>query len=181
MGITDNQKVVNYFNAMLNYFEDLKKVKASVGIHAEKGKYNVDKAVWNEFGTTHITQHDYNFVKNDVQVHIPKGSNISIKARLFIRLYLYPSAVIRLTDEAVRNIETFLANKRLNNSMKTAVSTVDNIGRKAKSIMKENITNSTIHAPNKDLTVALKGFNYPLYDTGDMLDAIDSKVERRGI
>ena len=70
--------------------------------------------------------------------------------------------------------------KRLNNSMHAASSTLDNVGRVAKEEMKNKIKNGNTYKPNSAITKMIKGFDHPLYNTGEMLNALDNKVERRG-
>ena len=58
---------------------------------------------------------------------------------------------------------------------------MDNVGRKAKEEMKNLIKNGNTYKKNSDFTVQIKGFDHPLYETGDLLNSIDSKLERRGV
>ena len=71
-----NKATINYFKCVQQYVENLGKVKATVGVHAEdskKDKYGVttvQKAIWNEFGTNNIAKRDYDFIKNGKQYFI---------------------------------------------------------------------------------------------------------------
>lgn len=174
-----NQNVINYFKCLEKYLNDFSKVQTTVGVHADKGKDVVDKAVWNEFGTKHISK-GYKFIKNGVEYKIKRGTDISIPARPFIRLYLYSDAVLKIKNELAKNVETMaLGHKRLKQPLKAVTHTMDNIGRVAKELMKEKMTNPNNYKKNADLTIAIKGFDYPLYDTGELLSSIDSRLERR--
>ena len=188
-----NDNVIGYFQSLEKYLRGFGKVEATVGVHADKGKEVVQRAVWNEFGTKRTAEEHYLIVEGkglfpiekevmafDDEI-VAKGSDLSVPARPFVRLFLYPQHVLKICRELAKNVETMaLAHKRLSqNPLKAATTTMDNIGRVAKELMRSNITNSNIHKPNTPLTQRLKGFNHPLYDTGEMLASIDSKLERR--
>ena len=190
-----NQNTINYFKAVQQYVEKLGDVKATVGVHSDKGE-NVKKAIWNEFGTHHILKYDSIPVENQgllplssatyqslsyENVIANKSADISIPARPFVRLYLYPASVLKIEREFQKNFDTMIRfHKRLNNSMHAASSTLDNVGRVAKEEMKNKIKNGNTYKPNSAITKMIKGFDHPLYNTGEMLNAIDNKVERRG-
>lgn len=182
----DNRKTVEFYNDMLEYFEELNNLQAKVGVHSDAGEDNVKKALWNEFGTKHITGKDYNFVSHGQQVFIPKGSDISIPARPFIRLYLYPVLVDKLMRYVVKDIEGKLKLSRI--SKGDAQKTFKVIGKESLLLMREKMytreynTNSYKDAEyNAPLTVKLKGKDMPLFDTADMYNSMNYKVERRGI
>ena len=175
-----NEKVVKYFKAVQHLFEDFGKVKTTVGVHADKGEYNVKKAVWNEFGTKHISK-GYSFVRGGKEYHIKRGTDIGIPARPFIRLYLYPKDVLQILRDFAKNLETMLRlHKRfVKSTLKTATSIVDNIGKTGAELQREKIKNGNTFKSNAQLTQDIKGFDHPLYDTGELLASIDSKIERR--
>ena len=183
-----NKATINYFKCVQQYVENLGKVKATVGVHAEdskKDKYGVttvQKAIWNEFGTNNIAKRDYDFIKNGKQYFIHRGDNLSIPARPFVRLYVHPKSVLVIEREFAKNFDVMLRfHNRLTRPLKAATTTMDNIGRKAKEEMKNLIKNGNTYKKNSDFTVQIKGFDHPLYETGDLLNSIDSKLERRGV
>lgn len=184
--IDDNKKTVEFYEDMLDYFEELNSLQAKVGVHAEAGEMNVKKALWNEFGTKHVTGKDYNFESHGQQVHIPKGSDISVPARPFIRLYLYPELVDKLMRYFIKDVEGKLSASRI--SKNDAQKTFKVIGKESLLLMREKMytreynTNSRKDAEyNAPLTVKLKGKDMPLFDTADMYNSMDYKVERRGL
>ena len=152
-----NEQVVNYFKGVQGLVENLGKVKATVGVHSDKGEMNVKKALWNEFGTKHIP------------------------FRPFVRLYLYPKDVLEIEKEFVKNFDTMIRfHKRLGQSpLKSATSIMDNVGRVGAELQKNKIKNGNTFKPNAPSTQKIKGFDHPLYDTGELLASIDSKIERR--
>ena len=175
-----NENLVNYMKSMQKMMAGFSKVKATVGVHSDKGEMNVKKAIWNEFGTKHISK-GYKFIKNGVEYKIKRGTDIGIPARPFIRLYLYPQDIYKIEKELLRNLETTLNfHKRLgNNPLKSATSIVDNLGKVGAEIQREKIKNLNSFKSNAPLTQEIKGFDHPLYDTGELLASIDSKIERR--
>lgn len=175
-----NERVVNYFKGVQGLVENLGKVKATVGVHSDKGEMNVKKALWNEFGTKHISK-GVSFFKNGVEYRIKKGTDIGIPARPFVRLYLYPKDVLEIEKEFVKNFDTMIRfHKRLGQSpLKSATSIMDNVGRVGAELQKNKIKNGNTFKPNAPLTQEIKGFDHPLYDTGELLASIDSKIERR--
>ena len=185
-----NKATINYFKCVQQYVENLGKVKATVGVHAEdskKDKYGVttvQKAIWNEFGVEEWTaKRDYDFIKKGKQYFVSKGQKFKIPARPFVRLYIHPNSVKIIQQELNRNMRTMLNfHGRLTQPLKAATTTMDNVGRKAKEEMKNLIKKgSPLYAPNSPFTVQIKGFDHPLYETGDLLNSIDSKLERRGV
>lgn len=181
-----NEQVVNYFKGVQDLVENLGKVKATVGVHSDKGEMNVKKALWNEFGTKHISR-GVSFLKHypkygiSEEYYIRKGTDISIPARPFLRLYLYPKDVLEIEKEFVKNLDVMLRfHKRLGQSpLKSATSIMDNVGRVGAELQKNKIKNGNTFKPNAPLTQMIKGFDHPLYDTGELLASIDSKIERR--
>ena len=175
-----NQNLINYMKSMQKMMASFSKVKATVGVHSDKGEMNVKKAIWNEFGTKHISK-GYKFIKNGVEYKIKRGTDIGIPARPFIRLYLYPQDIYKIEKELLRNLETTLNfHKRLAiNPLKSATTIVDNLGKVGAEIQREKIKNLNSFKSNAPLTQEIKGFDHPLYDTGELLASIDSKIERR--
>ena len=175
-----NQNLINYMKSMQKMMESFSKVKATVGVHSDKGEMNVKKALWNEFGTKHISR-GYKFIKNGVEYKIKRGTDIGIPARPFIRLYLYPQDIYKIEKELAKNLDTILRfHKRLSkNPLKSATNIVDNLGKVGAEIQREKIKNLNSFKSNALLTQEIKGFDHPLYDTGELLASIDSKIERR--
>lgn len=183
-----NKATINYFKCVQQYVENLGKVKATVGVHAEDsttdkyGVTTVKKAIWNEFGVEQWTApRDYDFIKNGIQYFVIKGQKFKIPARPFVRLYLHPKSILVIEREFAKNFDVMLRfHNRLTQPLKAATTTMDNVGRKAKDEMKNLIKNGSTYKKNSAFTIEIKGFDHPLYETGDLLNSIDSKIERRG-
>lgn len=187
----NNQQVLNYMKAVEKYLEGFKDIKAVSGILDNASQEVKDKAKWNEYGTTHITKHDYNFVKNGEIESISMGSNISIPARPFIRLNLYEETGERMKESMEHDLTTMLKfHPRLaNNPTKATVRTMQNMGNKVMILQRQKASlggfEPSANKTNKDqennapLTIKIKGFNHPLFETGEMVSSISSEVVRR--
>lgn len=187
----DNQQVLNYMKAVEKYLEGFKNIKAVSGILDSASQEVKDKAKWNEYGTHHITKHDYTFVKNGETEHIPIGSDISVPARPFIRLNLYEETGERMKESMEHDLTTMLKfHPRLaNNPTKATVRTMQNMGNKAMILQRQKASlggfEQSVNKTNKDqennspLTIKIKGFNHPLFETGEMVSSISSEVVRR--
>lgn len=187
----NNQQVLNYMKAVEKYLEGFKDIKAVSGILDSASQEVKDKAKWNEYGTQHITKHDYTFVKNGEPEHISIGSDISIPARPFIRINLYEETGERMKESMEHDLTTMLKfHPRLaNNPTRATVRTMQNMGNKAMVLQRQKASlggfEQSANKTNKDqennssLTIKIKGFNHPLFETGEMISSISSEVTRR--
>lgn len=187
----NNQQVLNYMKAVEKYLEGFKDIKAVSGILDDASQEVKDKAKWNEYGTRHITKHDYTFVKNGETEHIPIGSDISIPARPFIRLNLYEETGERMKESMEHDLTTMLKfhSRLADNPTKATVRTMQNMGNKAMVLQRQKASlggfEPSANKINKDqennapLTIKIKGFNHPLFETGEMVSSISSEVVRR--
>lgn len=180
--------------------KDLKKFYASlnancvtVGVHEDKPEMVKKEALWNEFGTKHIAGKTYRFKKNGEWYCIKKGTDISIPARPFIRMFLYLYSD-KYADKFQFQIENALTQSIVKNMLKNpdgeATKIYNVIGESAKILMRQKITfggfdrgqNNTATQKNQeynaDMTIMMKGFNHPLIEDGTLLGSIDYKVER---
>lgn len=187
----NNQNVLNYMKAVEKYLEGFKEIKAVSGILDSASQDVKNKAKWNEYGTTHITKHEYNFVKGDNQVNIGMGCDISIPARPFIRINLYDETGERMKESMEHDLTTMLKfhSRLANNPKQATVRTMQNMGNKAMVLQRQRASlggfKQSENKTGKDqennafLTTELKGFNHPLFETGEMVSSISSEVVRR--
>ena len=200
MGTTqDNKKTLEFYDSLLDYFENLNTLQAKVGVHASAGRENVKKAIWNEFGTNHKLKYNsvaimgeglkpVNSQNRDSGIFVGKGSDISIPARPFIRLFLYPDLVDKLTKDTVSYINVVLTKKKIKKN--DARDTYKRIGIVALDLMRSKMEyrkfnksqNHTLkdQEHNSLITQYIKGGkDSPLFDTGELYDVMESKVRKR--
>ena len=165
-----------------DYYQGLVDNKVTVGVHKGAGKNVVQKAIWNEFGTTPLTiikplrrrkpDGTYLIFKAGTVLHIP--------ARPFVRLYLYADKKKKITNsfsEIIRQQTKKLANAKGKALAKEAY---NDIGFKARAEMKDIILSNSRLKPNSPATVEIKGFDYPLVNSGQLVQSIDYRVKKRG-
>ena len=134
--------------------------EVSAGVHDDAGNEDNGKpialvAFWNEYGTSRE--------KDGKKVpHIP--------ARPFIRISFDDH-----NKEWFKEADTQLT--AIVNGGKTANGALNAVGRLMKKDIKKIIGDKSRLKPNAPATVARKGFNKPLYETGKLKAAIDFKVK----
>lgn len=171
-----------------NLVKALKERDVTIGVHRAEGqKLNpetqtpvIKYACWNEFGTNHITKHEYNFVRHGQKVVINKGSDISIPPRPFVRVK--NSSELRRAIKLWHRKIKFRLYKNLKNSTggRVANELLGEVGRLYLHQMWHILQfGSNEHLPNAPLTEYLKGFNHPLVDTGTLFKALRYKVNHR--
>ena len=196
----DNQKTMDFYDSMLDYFEDLNSLQAKVGIHSDAGTENVKKAIWNEFGTNHKLKYNsvaiqgeglkpINASNRDSGIFVGKGSDISIPARPFVRLFLYPDLVDKLTKDTIDFINVVLTKKKIKSN--DARETYKRMGITGVDLMRSKMEyknfDKSANRTHKDqehnspITQYIKGKDTPLFDTGELYDAVDYKVRKRRI
>ena len=167
-----------------DFIEELTKNKVTVGIHKGSAENVLNHALWNEFGTTHITGKTYHFRKkignHFEHFFIPKGTDISIPARPFVRLTLFPQV-----RKKINSWYGELLSKRMLRGLKTPKSNAREVLKDLSyysELRMKDIANGVEfnnYAPNAALTVQIKGFNQPLLQTGKMINSIKGKVSKR--
>ena len=140
------------------FLQGLIENKVSIGVHSTqdrrpKGKSNVDIGFINEFGLQNVP------------------------ARPFVRLYLYPEKTYRVMNE-YRNRYNEQIKQGLKTPIKSAKDILNDVGRIGQTEMRDIILSNTMLTPNAPLTIELKGFDYPLVETGRLVNAIKYKVEK---
>lgn len=134
----------------------LDKKEVSAGVHDDAGNEDNGKSIalvafWNEYGT-----------KREKVQHIPP--------RPFIRISFDDH-----NSEWVKEADTQLT--AMVNGGKTASGALNALGRLMKKDIKKIIGDKSKLKPNAPSTVARKGFDKPLYETGKLEAAIDFKVK----
>lgn len=201
--ISENKKTMTFFDSMLDYFEELNHLQAKVGVHSDAGEHNVKKALWNEFGTNHklgfnaiaiqgqglkpFNSSTYKYLNADGSNLVGKGADISIPARPFIRLYLYPDSVEKLLKRFSYKFRDNLYKDIM--TREDAKETFKTLGKESVHLMKQKLyygnydrgSNNTLkdQEHNSPLTQYIKGKDSPLIDTGEMASVLDYKVEGR--
>ena len=201
----DNQNVLNYMMAVEKYLEGFKNVKAVAGILDSANQDVKNKAKWNEYGTRNIAQMNMIITDNGLKPIgnrvsyedlldnkvVDYGSDLSIPPRPFIRINLYEETGERIKESLEHDLTTMLKfHPRLaENPTKATVRTMQNLGNKAVVLQRQKAAmggfaksvNSTgkDQEKNSSITVRIKGFNHPLFETGEMVSTISSEVVRR--
>ena len=194
----NNKKTMDFYDSVLDYFEELNKMQAKVGVHSDAGKENVKKAVWNEFGTRHTLKYNsvaimgeglkpINSQNRGSGLFVGKGSDISIPARPFVRLFLYPDLVDKLVKDTVDYIDVVLTKSKIKKG--DARKTYERVGATGLDLMRSKMEyrkfNLSENRTNKDqehnspITQYIKGKDTPLFDTGELYDVMESKVRKR--
>lgn len=161
------------------FYQGLVENKVSVGVHREQGSHNVDKAFWNEFGggTFTLSTPMRKKLADGSWVRLDAGTTLRMPARPFIRLYLRPEN-IRLIRECYLSKINDSFQSGLKAPKTDAKEVLNEVGEGGKVAQWTNMEEWTTKLPNAPLTVAIKGFNHPLFDTGKMFNAIKYKVRK---
>ncbi len=161
------------------FYEDLSTKKLTIGVHHEQGKHNVEKAVWNEFGKTTILQAPLRKKLADgTYARLKEGTILNTPARPFVRLYLYPERFNKLKQVFVDALDDCFISG-LKDYKNKANMVLDMMGYSGKNEMQDIILSQNVLLPNAELTIAIKGFDYPLVREGKLVNAIDYKVRKR--
>lgn len=162
------------------FYQELVENKVSVGVHKEQGSFNVKKALWNEFGVTPyvLATPKRKRLFNGSYVTLGEGTTIQIPARPFIRLYLFPESRDLIHKSYIQSINSNFRDglKTPRSSAKNVLNTVGDAGQVSQWINMERWKSAL---PNASLTVAIKGFDYPLFETGSLQKAIRYKLSKR--
>lgn len=160
------------------FYQELIENKVSIGIHKAQGSHNVEKAFWNEFGTTQVLTKDLRKRKADGTYAIIKaGTRIVTPARPFVRLYLYPEKMNKIFKTYNAEI-TNAFHEGLNNPRRSGEQVLKSVAFVGEAEMRKTIMTNDVLEPNAPLTIEIKGFDYPLFNTGRMMNAIKGKVSK---
>ena len=187
----DIQKNNNGINIedLKSYLKSLTSNNLFVGVHADAGQENVKKMLWNEFGTNHYAKHDYNFESHGIKDNfIHEGTDIRIPARPVVRMYLYSEMKNEICIEYQLALNSEKTTK-LKKPTSSAMVTLNRLGQECVFMQRNKMANgsfSQIDTKGKDtesnrgLTIKLKGFNHPYFDTGELISKIDYKIRKKG-
>lgn len=161
------------------FYQELEENTLSVGLHKEQGKHNVEKGFWNEFGVAPfiLSKPMKKRLADGSYTTLTEGTVLHIPARPFTRLYLYPERLQRVLNEYKNSYELALKNG-LKPPKQSAKKVLNDVGIIAKNEMYDIILSKTL-LPNAPLTVAIKGFDFPLFKIGKMVNAIKHKVRKK--
>jgi len=162
----------------ISFFEELEKNKISAGIHGDKGGKVIKKAAHTEFGTTVFAE----------GWGTPFGKVYVVPPRPVVRMYLYKDMKDKISETYEKSVNDEMRSK-LKNPRQNANDVQSKIGEVCVELQHEKIayggfdnsTNSTGVDPehNGERTILYKGFDHPWYQTGETMEAIDYKVEKR--
>lgn len=147
-------------------YDELAKRNVTIGVHKEEGQAInsesgtkvIDYACYNEFGTHHITQHQYTFESHGERVSIPAGKDISIPARPFVRISHLPELRTAIKKRQGELFRELIAKKFKGGNISNANYLYKEIGKIYQEKMLDRITKGFVgEAPNKPLTLFLKG------------------------
>jgi len=163
---------------LVSFYQYLSTYKISVGVHKERGQTNLQKAFWNEFGSTiRLGKPLKKKLASGKFLRLPEGTIIHTPARPFVRLTLYPESIKIIQDYFAQEMGYRIKGK-LKNPKSDAKNLLKNTADFSAEQMKKIADDSSNYLPNAPLTVAIKGFDYPLHKTGKMVESIKGKVER---
>lgn len=162
---------------------DMERITA--GIHASDGQQVVsesgfkliDVAVQNEYGNSYTTKKTQRFYKNGKWWTIKKGTNIRIPATRFV------SRIIQEPNEKRSLIDNFKAELHIlfkygeNGKFYSIKDVVKNVGSYMRDRIRYGI-DKKIFEPNRPLTVAIKGFDQRLYETGKLYNSIKYRTKK---
>lgn len=162
------------------FYEELIDNKVSVGVHKEQGSFNVKKAVWNEFGVTSLVlaKPMRKRLKTGNYAVLKAGSVITIPARPFIRLYLFLDSRNLIHKTYAQSISDSFRSG-LKPTRQQAKNVLEQVGSSGQVSQWTNMDRWTTALPNASLTVAIKGFDHPLFKTGALTKAIKYKISKR--
>ena len=162
------------------FYEGLIDNKISVGVHKEQGSFNVKKAVWNEFGTTPyvLATPKRKRLFDGSYATLQAGTVIETPARPFIRLYLFPESRSLINETYIHSINNSFRSG-LKSPRSLAKNVLNSVGDSGQVSQLINMERWKTALPNASLTVAIKGFDYPLFKTGRLQKAIKYKISKR--
>lgn len=173
------------------FYKGLVENKMSIGVHKREGisvgdgilpnkANNLEKAYWNEFGTRHVVKRDFKKWARGLgkYINIKAGTIIIIPPRPFVRLYLYNNKIKKISQSYNYEISNAFRDG-LKQPKTSADKVLKNVSFLVEKEMQETIRGNSTLKPNANFTIDVKGFDYPLFETGKLLNAIKGKVEKR--
>ena len=171
---------------LISYYKSLSDNVVTVGVHKDKGRELVKRAAHTEFGTT-LFEEGWG---------TPFGHVYVVPPRPAIRMYLYPEMIDTIKTTYIDSIDT---SKKLGvkNPVQDAKEAQEVVGEVSKTMQKEKMlkggydqsTNDTGLDPEHNgaeiapgiyaKTIAYKGFDDPWIQTGETLNAVDFKIEKK--
>ena len=172
-------------NIVLKELRELNLEKITAGIHAKDGQETVsesgfkliDVAVQNEYGNSWTTQKTHRFYKNSKWWTIKKGTNIRIPATRFV------SRVMQDPTEKTNLLANFKAELSIlldygkDGKFYSTKKFIKGVGSYMVNRIRQGI-DSKIFEPNKPMTIAIKGFDKRLFETGKLYNAIKFKSRK---
>lgn len=164
---------------LVSFYQTLSENKMSIGVHKDRGQNNLQKAFWNEFGTTiKLDRPLKKKLASGKFIRLAEGTVIHTPARPFVRLTLYPESVKIIKDYFAQEMGYKIKGK-LKNPKTSARNLLQDTADFSAKQMKKIADDSSNYLPNAPLTIAIKGYDYPLHKTGKLVDSIKGKVEKR--
>ena len=160
------------------FYKELMENKVSVGVHKEQGQENLQKALWNEFGSYYTLQRNVRKrLANGKYITLSDGSKILTPARPFLRLTL-KSGNMQLIKECFENKINQNIRGGLHAPKTSANNVLREVGEGGQVAQWSNMEEWTQRLPNAQLTIDIKGFDHPLVRTGKLFNAIKYKIRK---
>lgn len=160
------------------FYTELMQNKVSVGVHREQGQENLQKALWNEFGSYYTLQRNVRKrLANGHYVTLKAGSKILTPARPFLRLTLKPSNM-QLIQECYEHKINESIRGGLHAPKASASGVLKEVGEGGQVAQWSNMEEWKERLPNAQLTIDIKGFDHPLFKTGKLFNAIKYKIRK---
>lgn len=170
---------------ILKELQQLNMEKITAGIHAADGQQKVsdsgfrliDVAVQNEYGNSWTMPRSVSFFKNGKWRYIKKDTKIKIPATHFV------SRIIQDPNEKRSLIDNFKAELHIlfkygeGGKFYSVKDVVKNIGSYMRDRIKKSIDDK-IFDKNKESTIAIKGFDKRLFETGTLYNAIKYRSKK---
>lgn len=170
---------------VLKELRELNLEKITAGIHATEGKQKVsdsgfkliDVAVQNEYGNTWTMPRSVSFFGNGKWWHLKKGTTINIPATRFV------SRIMEDPNERRFLLDNFKAEMHilLKYGEGGRFYSIKEVVKHVGSFMRDQIRrgiDEKIFAPNSPMTIAMKGFDKRLFNTGTLYNAIKFKSKK---
>lgn len=170
---------------LLKQLQDLNLEKITAGIHSSEGKQVVDEngtrlidiAVQNEYGNSWVMSKTVRFFKNGKWWAIKKGTQITIPATHFVTRIIQD---IKERNNIIDRVKAYLHLLIKYGKYYTIKNFVKDIGSDMRNAIRKNI-DEKMFKPNRPLTIAIKGFDKRLFETGTLYKAIKYRSKKARI
>ena len=170
---------------VLKELRDIHLEKITAGIHASDGNQVVSKsgfklidvAVQNEYGNSWVLNKSVSFFKNGKWWHLKKGTTIKIPATKFVSRVLEDTNEKRSIMDVFKGSLHILLNYGNQAEGYTAKDLVKDVGSWMRDRIRAGIDDK-IFEPNGPLTMAIKGFDKRLFETGTLYNAIKYRSKK---